>query len=379
MIGLKGSQLCWLFFLYLRMEIGLAWALRSPIGKKKGQWATTPPEHLMGLLMQEAAQKFTLPEHVVLATATTTGGNAARVACLQGNLPQSIPAFTLDAQCLGSAQALLVASAQIQAEQARVVWVGGMESASLLPIRGFHPLDPRYSPQHPHYQTALFTPSDHHQPMTERMAPLLAEFDPLALQDWGMISKERAWKTQSEGNLASILYPSGVDEWITKPKSRGEWYEIMKRFKQSAMHPLNCAPEADGAALLGLTSAPAPILLKGGKSVASHPDRAALAYLEAVDWLLNHFHLRPQSIDFWEIHEAFAMKPVAAIKKWGINPEKVNIFGGNLAYGHPFGASGAIGVMHLREALLQHKARRGIFAMSAAGGQGIAILVEYQG
>ncbi|MDR2006116.1 MAG: acetyl-CoA C-acyltransferase, partial [Acidaminococcales bacterium] len=77
-----------------------------------------------------------------------------------------------------------------------------------------------------------------------------------------------------------------------------------------------------------------------------------------------------------EINEAFAVKILACCRKLGLPPEKVNKLGGALAYGHPYGASGAIILLHLLKTLEKAKGRFGIAAIGAVGGLGAAVLVE---
>lgn len=377
MIGLKGSQLCWLFFLFLTMEIGLSWYGRTPIGKKRGMWAKTPPEELVASLLKEAASRCQVPHEIILASATSTGGNPARYAALMAGLPESVPAFQVDAQCLGSAQAIAIGWAKIKAGLAEAVWVGGMESASLSPTRGFHPADPRFDPQKPTFQTALFAPGDMHLPMPIQMQPLLADFSEQALTDWGVASKRKAWRAQEEHNLATIKFPNLPDELLKSPEA-DEYFlaQWKRRYSIQFMHPWNCAPEADAAALMVLTTQPTHILIRDVVTVGFSPHQAALACGMAVRQLLTQTGLGVQDIDLWEIHEAFSLKPTSICQNNAINPAKVNIFGGNIAYGHPFGASGAIGMMHLAEALRGQKKSMGIFTMSAAGGLGVAVLLE---
>lgn len=361
------------------MEIGIDWYFRTPIGKKRGIWASSPPEELMRILLEKVASHQAIPDEILLASASTTGGNAARYALLSAGLPESVPGYLLDAQCLGSAQALSFGWAKLKAGLAKTIWVGGMESASLAPMRGFHPRDPRYSPEQPMYQTALFFPGGNQRPMVEQMQPLLAEFSEQEMTAWGRASKKKAWMNAQHSAIQALRYPAQPDQLVLSPEEdervRSKW---QSRFPNQMMHPWNCAQEADGAALLGLTTQPCDVIIKQVVTIGGSPQKAALTCVEAVNQLLGRTELTALEIDLWEIHEAFSMKPLAILKKWSINPSKVNIFGGNLAYGHPFGASGAIGIMHLAAALRDQKKRYGVFTMSAAGGLGIAILLEYK-
>jgi acetyl-CoA C-acetyltransferase len=96
----------------------------------------------------------------------------------------------------------------------------------------------------------------------------------------------------------------------------------------------------------------------------------------ALERLLARYGLREQDVDDFEINEAFAVIDVLFARTFKNSVEKYNIFGGALAYGHPYGASGAIITLHLLEALRARDGRFGCASVAAAGGIGTALLVE---
>ena len=87
-------------------------------------------------------------------------------------------------------------------------------------------------------------------------------------------------------------------------------------------------------------------------------------------------HLKLADVAAFEINEAFAVKVLACCQKLGISLDKTNVLGGALAYGHPYGASGAIILLHLLKALRKVNGCLGIAAMGVAGGQSVSVLVE---
>ena len=140
----------------------------------------------------------------------------------------------------------------------------------------------------------------------------------------------------------------------------------------------------DGAAALVLTSADfarangMPVLARviGHATAAWDPPYLPLTPAMAAQKLLARHQLRPESIDLWEINEAFAAVVLSSIDRLGIDPERVNVDGGAIAIGHPLGASGARIVCHLIHALRKRGGGRGVAAICSGGGQGDALLVE---
>ena len=96
----------------------------------------------------------------------------------------------------------------------------------------------------------------------------------------------------------------------------------------------------------------------------------------ALEKLLERHKLREEDIDAFELNEAFAVIDVLFARRFPNSLEKYNVFGGALAYGHPYGASGGIITLHLLESLRQRGGRYGCASVAAAGGVGTALLLE---
>jgi acetyl-CoA C-acetyltransferase len=314
----------------------------------------------------------------------------ARYVAIQANLPFQIPATTLDGQCAGAMKALQVGMAQIISGQSSCVFVGGMESNSLAPNRNYQKNDPRYNTSIQQYDVAQFAPSQWNVSLLDAAAKLAEELgiSPLEMSDWTHRSHQKAIDTVERGYLKDcICSMNGEDSDETLPPNRSyeNWNALVSR-QLNSINATNTAHKQDGACVLVLNAVYSNEIkhihglceVVAVKYVGVEPARAPIAFLDAIQEVLVENDLTVQDIDCWEINESFALKPLAFQKKYQINPEKINIFGGNLAYGHPFGASGAIGVLHLTKALQLKRGQWGIFAMSAAGGLGTAILLRYQ-
>ena len=362
--------------------------LRSPIGKKGGIWKNTTPEEFTAPLLKELAQSC-MPNDVLLATSLGTGGNMARYITIQAGLPLSCLAATIDGQCAGAIKALQVGMAQIISGQSSCVFVGGMESNSLAPKRNYQKNDPRFNSSVDHYEIAQFAPPQWNRSLLDAAANLAKEMiiSPDEMSDWAYKSHQKAILASQNGYLQDLILPiNGIDKDETIPPNRTieNWNLLVSR-QLHDINATNTANKHDGACVLILNSISSNQIesIRGFcevvtvRYVAVEPARAPIAFLEAIDLILLENNLSVHDIDCWEINESFALKPLAFQKKYRISPEKINIFGGNLAYGHPFGASGAIGVLHLSKALELTCGKWGIFAMSAAGGFGTAVLLRY--
>lgn len=362
--------------------------LRSPIGKKGGIWKKTIPEDLTASLVKELA-RFHSPDDLLLATSLGTGGNMARYVALRADLPVQVLATTLDGQCAGAVKALQIGMAQIITGQSSCVFVGGMESNSLAPFRNYQKNDPRYEASIPQYEIAQFAPPALNVSLLHAAANLAEELGitPLEMADWTYQSHQKAIHSVENPYLKECILPINgvnVDETLPSNRSYEKWKSLVSR-QLHVINATNTAHKQDGACVLVLKSVSEDNLASvkdlcevvAVRYVAVEPAYAPIAFLEAIEKLLMENELAVQDIDCWEVNESFALKPLAFQKKYQVNPEKINIFGGNLAYGHPFGASGAIGVLHLTKALQFIRGKWGIFAMSAAGGLGAAVLLRY--
>jgi acetyl-CoA C-acetyltransferase len=114
----------------------------------------------------------------------------------------------------------------------------------------------------------------------------------------------------------------------------------------------------------------------GYASYAREPEWFTLAPIGAISNLLKKLSLKVDDVDLFEINEAFSVVPMAAMKDLGIPHEKVNVYGGAVALGHPIGASGARTLATLLNALRQQGGRIGINSLCIGGGMGVAMAVE---
>ena len=373
--------------------------LRTPIGKTGGILKEFLPEALGAAVLKGIIQKQHIQQDridmVLLGNAIGPGGNLSRVTLLEAGFPFSVPGLTLDFQCGSGLSAILMGMALIQSGQGEMIIAGGLESTSLAPKKQFHQRDPRYNPEQPFFDRAPFAPSEIGDPDMGVGAEMLAaqlgisreEMDRLALS-----SHRKAADARKKGLIAPWILPLEKDGQILEHDEslrEGISEKLLSRMPAAFVPGGNVTAgnaclTHDGAAALLLASGDAcrkfglqPVAkVVSGCHVGVDPNRFPLAPVEAIKKLLDQTRLSIGEVDALEINEAFAAKILACCRQLDISPERINPLGGALAYGHPYGASGAIITLHLLASLASSGGKRGIAAIGVGGGVGTALMVE---
>lgn len=332
-------------------------------------------------LLKDAALSPNHIDELIVANAVGPGGNPARLCALASDLPQTVAGLTIDRQCVGGLDAVLLAKSLIQSGQCNIVIAGGVESYSRRPLR-YHTFSDGSAPQA--YEQAPFTPWPDRDPLMSQAAQTLAEYLNIsqAQQDaWAMESHRRANATPSDFLEDEIVLLAG--------QSRDKFTRsLTSRHCQKAkgicgtITAANMAVAADAAAFLiianediarGYTGQKIEIL--EGASLGDDPQMPGLAPVSAMEQALRKSRLTIADIDHAEIMEAFAVQAIACQKKSGLDAKKVNRYGGALARGHPIGASGAILATRLYH-ILRRDRGIGLTAIAAAGGLGTALIAK---
>lgn len=373
--------------------------LRTPIGKTGGYLKDFLPESLASIVLNEVASKYKISpnnlDQVILGNAVGPGGNIARVSVLAAGWTYNTPAITIDTQCGSGLSAVNLAFSQILSGEADMIMAGGVESTSMAPRRQFNPTDPRFQGENVYYERAPFsTPSvgdpdigDAAEHLAKRLSISREDMDLLALE-----SHKRASLTKKQGLFNDIITPINVsgkiidsDECIRSRIS----LKLLERMKPvfvdgGKITAGNTCLKHDGAAVILLASEHAVKkynlkpqgMISGTASCGCDPNVFPLGPVSSIQTLLARNNLQVKDIDALEINEAFAIKILACCQQLDFSLQKTNILGGALAYGHPYGASGAIILLHLLKALQQVKGRLGIASIGAVGGMGVATLIE---
>lgn len=373
--------------------------LRTPIGKTDGFLKDLLPEQLASIILNEVIHKYSLSpndiDQVILGNAVGPGGNIARVSVLAAGWPYSIPAITVDTQCGSGLSAINLAVSQIQSGQTELVLAGGVESTSLAPRRQFNPADPRFQGEQVYYERAPFSTPAVGDPEIGDAAEYLAENLSISREDMDALALEshrRASMTKEQDVFKDIIIPIQTagkvihsDECIRSRMSLKLLERMQPVFKaEGKITAGNTCLKHDGAALILLASSNAvkkynlkpQAMITGTASCGCDPNLFPLGPVDSIQKLLRQNKLQVKDIDALEINEAFAVKILACCRQLNFSLDKTNMLGGALAYGHPYGASGAIILLHLLKALQQVDGQRGIAAIGAVGGMGIATLIE---
>lgn len=356
-------------------------ARRSPVAPRGGAFARLAVHELAAPVIRALLDDSGIPaadvDEVVLANALGGGGNPARLAALAAGLPEHVAGLSIDRQCCGGMDGVLLAQAMVASGQHRVVIAGGAESYSRRPLRlrtdpdGGAPVA---------YDAPPFTPWPDRDPDMADAADALARN--LAIRR----DEQDAWAVNSHamalarGVTPDIVPLAGLDR---DAYARRLGMALCGRAKVLAgsVTTANTAVAADGAAFCLVVSPDVAARIGGthwrilsGVTRGDDPELPGIAPVRAIRDALAQARLAPDQMDAVEIMEAFAVQAIACMRLTGLPADRVNAEGGALARGHPIGASGAINLVRLCHRL--RPGQTGIAAIAAAGGLGTAVILR---
>ena len=361
-------------------------ARRSAVAPRGGAFAHLSLEALSKPVLRAALQDARIhPEEVdemIVSNALGAGGNPARIIALHAGLPEHVPGLTIDRQCAGGLDAIMLADSLIRSGCHQIVVAGGVESHSRRPLRYRTFFDGR-SPEA--YDQAQFTPWPDRDPDMAEAANDLArlfgitreEQDALACQSHAKALRHRS----AAGGTSAIVE---IDGNFRDVFARNLTPEICKRAKPVAgsVTAANMAVAADGAAFVVLTSSQYAdqrglrgVNFLSGVSMGAQPDLPGSAPVAAIHQLFEKYNIEQDQLSCVEIMEAFAAQAIVCQRGADLPDELVNRYGGALARGHPIGASGAILIVNLFDQLKTTRGY-GLAAVAAAGGIGSAAILE---
>jgi acetyl-CoA C-acetyltransferase len=364
--------------------------LRIPIGKKNGIYKNIIPEVFTAFLLEEFRAKYSFlqneTDEIILGCAVGTGGNMARYTALQAGFSLNTAAYTIDAQCASGIKAIILADNQIKSG-ANCIIAGGMESNSLAPNRQYQPADQRFIDNETFYTEASFAPQNFGEASLLKAAEKVAlqfNISKKAMMQWSVESHLKAIKAIENEHFKEFILPYQQNKIDQSIKTQMTLERLIATQTDQLIDHTNTAHLHDGAAVHLLVSdvfceknkLKATFKIVATATAAGDPVMAPLGVIWATIKLLQETGLEIDEIALFEVNESFAVNALAFSQYFQINDSKMNIFGGNLAFGHPFGASGAINLLHLMAAMKAKNAKRGIVAIAAAGGLGMAVLIE---
>ncbi|OBX18132.1 acetyl-CoA acetyltransferase [Erythrobacter sp. QSSC1-22B] len=380
---------------------------RTAIGRayKGGFNDTTGPtlgSYSLKAAIERAGVESDLIDDVVWGAALQQGtqaGNLARQVALRAGCPIGTSGMTIDRQCSSGLMAIATASKQVTLDRMDVVAAGGQESVSLVQTKEMRVMpDPELIAMHgaiymPMLQTA--------ETVAQRYGISREAQDEYALQ-----SQQRTAAAQEAGRFDAEIVSVSTTHKV-KDKETGEVsdHEITIAKDEgnrpqtnleglSSLQPVmgpgtsitagNASQLSDGSSASVIMEAKLaeqkglqPLGRYIGMAVAgTEPDEMGIGPIFAIPKLLKRFDLKVEDIGLWELNEAFAVQVIYCRDKLGIDNDKLNVNGGSISIGHPYGMTGARCVGHTLIEGKRRGAKYGVVTMCVGGGMGAAGLFE---
>jgi len=381
---------------------------RTPIGRAyRGAFNNTDGPTLGGHAIRHAVERAGLEpaevEDVAWGCALTQGSqapNIARLAALAGGLPVTVAGMTVDRQCSSGMMAIAAAAKTIMFDGVDIMVGGGQDSISVVQnehMNTYRAKDPNLLARH----EAIYMPMLDTAEVVARRYGISRE----AQDEYALQSQQRTAAAQAAGKLDDEIVPlpskMGVMDRETReisfhdvvlekdegnrPDTTLEGLSGLKTVREDGYITAgNASQLSDGASATVVMEASLaekrglePLGIYRGTAVCGcEPDEMGIGPVFAVPRLLERNGLKLDDIDLWELNEAFAVQVVYCRDRLGIPNDILNVNGGAISIGHPYGMSGARMVGH---ALIEGK-RRGVryvvCTMCIGGGQGAASLFE---
>jgi acetyl-CoA acetyltransferase family protein len=382
---------------------------RTPLAKSvRGSFNMTRPDDLAAHAIRHALGKvpslsYEEIEEVVMGCGQPhgpAGHNIARVAAMRAELPVKVPGVTVNRYCNSGLQAIVQAAHMVIQEGVEAAIGGGVESITMMER------DTSPNPWLLEHLPALYMAMGETAEVVARRYGISRE----AQDELSLLSQQRTAKGQQDGFFAGEIAPITVTRAVLDKKTgqkAGEETATVDRDEcnrpdttmeglaklppvfdpksgQGTVTAGNSSQLSDGASATVVMSADrakqlgiTPLLVYRGYAVMGcEPDEMGIGPVFAVPKLLKRMGLKVSDIDLWELNEAFASQVVYCRDKLGLPMDRLNVNGGSISIGHPFGMTGSRLVGTIANEMQRRKARYGVVTMCVGGGQGAAALFE---
>jgi acetyl-CoA acetyltransferase family protein len=382
---------------------------RTPLAKSfRGSFNKTRPDDLAAHCIADVLRKVPALDpaeigDVILGCAYPAGpqgSNVARVAAIRAGLPATVPACTVNRFCSSGLQAIAIAAHQIVIEGIDAAIGGGVESISMLK-RDSCP-NPIVLERKP---SLYMTMGDTAEVVAKRY-----KISREAQDEYSLLSQQRTARGQTEGffdeEIAPMKVVRGISDKHTGEMIGEEDYTVTrdecnrpdttlagllslkpyfdKDTGQGSVTAGNSSQLSDGASATLVMSRqradalriPYKLIFRGFTVAGCEPDEMGVGPVFAVPKLLSRHGLTVADIGLWELNEAFAVQVVYCRDRLRIDSDKLNVNGGSISIGHPFGMTGSRLVGTLANEMQRRRTRFGVVTMCIGGGQGAAGLFE---
>ncbi len=391
-------------------EAVLVATARTPLAKSfRGSLNMTRADDMQAHAIQAVTEKtqgldLSEIEDVIIGTGfpeASQGMNVARIASIRAGLPTRVAAATVNRFCASGLQSVAMAAHSIMHEGAAVAIGGGVESITLLG-QTKPDINPWVAEKFPGIYMIMGD--------TAEIVAKKYQVSRAAQDEYALLSQQRTAEAQSDGFFDDELAPMQVTRAIfdkatkkpcgqedarlekdecNRPDTTIEGLASLKPYfdpdsGNGTITPGNASQLSDGASAnlfmsrekakeLGLTPK---VVFRGYAVAGCEPEEMGIGPIYAVPKLLKRHGLSVAEIDLWELNEAFAAQVVYCRDQLGIPNDKLNVHGGSISIGHPFGMTGSRLVGTLANGMQRRNAKFGVVTMCIGGGQGAAALFE---
>jgi acetyl-CoA C-acetyltransferase len=381
-------------------------AVRTPIGSFNGTLAAVPAPMLAAHCLKENLTRSKLEpadvDEVILGEVLQAGiGQApARQAAIYAGLPPAVSAWTVNKVCSSGLKAVMCAAQSVQLGESKVVLAGGMENMSQAPYyldqarNGYRLGNAEIIDGL--VKDGLWDPyKNQHMGSCAEICAREKQISRQEQDEFALESYRRAIAAQKDGKftheIVSVVMKTRKGDTTVTEDEEPQKADLAKLTslrpafeKDGTITAANASKINDGASALAVMAHEEahrrglkPLARIVGYATYSHePEWFTTAPASAVEKLLRRLGWKVGDVDVWELNEAFAVVGIVNGRLLGLDPAKVNIYGGAVALGHPIGSSGCRIVVTLLSAMKERGAKRGVVGICNGGGEATALAVE---